>query len=64
MKIVALENGPYILRDDGNKVALCRCGKSQSKPFCDGMHMANGFKAKGTIIWPASTNTEKRLDQP
>ncbi len=59
MKIVALENGPYLLRDDGNKVALCRCGKSQSKPFCDGMHMKNGFKAKEEIIWPQSSELQQ-----
>jgi CDGSH iron-sulfur domain-containing protein 3 len=26
-------------------VALCRCGRSSIKPFCDGTHKRNGFKA-------------------
>jgi CDGSH iron-sulfur domain-containing protein 3 len=26
-------------------VALCRCGESQTKPFCDGTHKTNGFTA-------------------
>jgi CDGSH-type Zn-finger protein/uncharacterized Fe-S cluster protein YjdI len=29
----------------GEKVALCRCGASQNKPFCDGSHKAAGFKS-------------------
>lgn len=26
-----------------NRVALCRCGKSENKPFCDGTHIQAGF---------------------
>lgn len=27
-----------------NRVALCRCGSSRNKPFCDAMHVSVGFK--------------------
>jgi CDGSH iron-sulfur domain-containing protein 3 len=52
------DNGPYkvtgpvtIVDAEGNRfavpegpVALCRCGRSQTKPFCDASHKA-GFDA-------------------
>ena len=49
------ENGPNALRGalelDGEKigyrVALCRCGASKNKPFCDMSHATIGFKATG-----------------
>lgn len=54
------ENGPLLITGAitlidhlGNKydtsgqpnIALCRCGTSQRKPFCDGTHKTSGFKA-------------------
>lgn len=31
---------------DQETYSLCRCGASKDKPFCDGAHVAAGFKAK------------------
>lgn len=38
--ITAADGGSYEVR---NRVTLCRCGKSQNKPFCDGTHAEIAF---------------------
>ena len=56
--VIPYEDGPLLRGDftlrtpDGEvidpgrgTVALCRCGKSAIKPFCDGTHKAIGFRA-------------------
>lgn len=30
---------------EGEAIALCRCGQSQTKPFCDSSHKRVGFVA-------------------
>jgi CDGSH-type Zn-finger protein len=59
--ITPYPDGPLILRGqfvitapDGQPVpagrrtvALCRCGHSADKPFCDGSHARTGFRARG-----------------
>ena len=62
-KITPYRNGPYLVRgpfvmvdQEGNEievsrrvVALCRCGRSQSRPFCDGTHKAIRFRAESGL---------------
>jgi CDGSH-type Zn-finger protein len=38
------QNGEEIA-NDRSVVALCRCGKSRIRPFCDGSHKLVRFKA-------------------
>src|SRR5687768_892896 len=34
--------------DAGERYALCRCGRSNTKPFCDGTHKTSGFDGTET----------------
>ena len=59
MRITPYRDGPYLVRgavslvdQDGNEIpvkrkviALCRCGRSQMRPFCDGTHKTVRFSA-------------------
>lgn len=55
-------NGPLYLTGDleidgatdatpgvATRVALCRCGKSKNKPYCDNSHEGTGFRDRGAI---------------
>ena len=73
VRITATPNGPYIvegeieLRDPTgvviptsgkSRVALCRCGASTKKPFCDGTHSKLGFNAAEAAV-QASTEAKR-----
>jgi CDGSH-type Zn-finger protein len=63
-EIKGRENGPYLIEStavytdaDGNEqetqgtmIALCRCGHSAKKPFCDGAHRKVGFEATAVTL--------------
>jgi len=41
IEIIAADGSSY---ENQNRRALCRCGKSHNKPFCDGSHIRTKFK--------------------
>jgi CDGSH-type Zn-finger protein/uncharacterized Fe-S cluster protein YjdI len=59
LRVGKAPNGPLLLSGNfriiaasgreawsGTKAALCRCGHSKNKPFCDGAHKDAGFEAE------------------
>jgi CDGSH-type Zn-finger protein len=65
MRITATENGCLLVEAEGRyrvhrgsraalvespRIALCRCGRSGSKPYCDTTHAVVGFVAPRTEL--------------
>lgn len=59
-EIQITEDGPYFVKgkislqdedrpESEEHFALCRCGKSKNKPFCDGQHWYDKFKDAGKV---------------
>lgn len=71
VEIVVCEDGPLLVRGsytlkttDGRvidprraTVALCRCGRSRLKPFCDGAHKTVGPAPRTTGALPRDVDT-------
>jgi CDGSH-type Zn-finger protein len=77
--ITPYRDGPLLVRGDfrlvdtdgqeidpGRRtVALCRCGKSGIKPFCDGTHKVSGFRAGSAPARPRpAARIHRATDDP
>ena len=47
--------------ETGAVYALCRCGGSENKPFCDGTHVRNGFDGTETATTESRAETSTSL---
>ena len=45
VRLIDADGKEYEVPDDGKPIALCRCGGSKTKPFCDKTHSEIGFAA-------------------
>jgi len=75
-QLVPIRNGPLLVRgrvdvthENGTvetlpRAALCRCGESANKPFCDNTHLRTGFRAPGELIHVELSPVRTEIDRP
>jgi CDGSH-type Zn-finger protein len=58
-RVRILDADSDVVRED-TRVALCRCGASDNKPFCDGSHRPIGFTTGATSCQEPLTSAPSR----
>lgn len=53
-------NRPYVIQVGDKNVAICACGLSKNKPYCDGTHkITRDEEAEGLYAYDEQTNRVK-----
>jgi CDGSH-type Zn-finger protein len=54
VRVIDWNGQQYTIEPDARNrpIALCRCGASTTKPFCDGTHSRIGFQAAEAAVGP------------
>ena len=61
-EVVILDaDGTQVVPEAGKSIALCRCGGSSTKPFCDRSHRENSFD--GSTQWTNCYPVQSSPDQ-
>ncbi len=60
-RVRVLDSGGNLMVEN-TRVALCRCGASKNKPFCDNSHTGASFQDAGDIADPSGLASEERTD--
>jgi CDGSH-type Zn-finger protein len=55
VQVVDADGKPFAIAAGKEVIALCRCGASKNKPFCDGAHKGMGFAACEKAPAPAAS---------
>jgi CDGSH-type Zn-finger protein len=53
IRLIDSDGNEYDLSNRGERVALCRCGGSTTKPFCDSTHSRIGFQGAERAVQEA-----------
>jgi CDGSH-type Zn-finger protein len=55
VRLIDADGNEFELPGDGRPLALCRCGGSKTKPFCDKTHSKIGFEAAERAVAEADS---------
>lgn len=61
LRVITAEGELYF---EDIRVAFCRCGQSQNKPFCDNSHIAAGFNDPGAVFVADTAGTASAESAP